>query len=76
MYKRQPPDQAVIDRCVEKMIACGALDECSEESNAMVADAWDQLNRVMPESFYKVMLRTIGRYVTQDPSSTVVSARC
>jgi hypothetical protein len=75
--KSKPAEQAVVDGCVEILDRCGALDECVAESKKMVADAWEVLDAALPESFYKIYLRTIGNFVTQDSSSSVVvTARC
>ena len=74
--KSKPQDQGVIDACIEKLEGCGAIEECCVDSKRMVEEAWGILDRAIPESFFKIMLRTVGLFVTADQSATVVSARC
>lgn len=53
-------DQKVVDRCIEKLEACNAIDACVDESREMVDAAWDVMDKVLPDSFYKVVLRAFS----------------
>jgi hypothetical protein len=44
---------------------CGAIEACVEESADMVESAWQRLDKVIPDSFYKMLLRSFGWYVLQ-----------
>jgi geranylgeranyl pyrophosphate synthase len=76
IVKSKPQDQAVIDRCIDKLEACGAIEACCADSKRMVNEAWEMLDRSLPQSYFKIMLRTLGLFVTADQSEDVVSARC
>ena len=45
---------------IEKLEACNAIDACVDESREMVDAAWDVMDKVLPDSFYKVVLRAFS----------------
>ena len=48
--------------------ACGgavALQACVEESIEMVEEAWEKMDELLPDSFYKVVLRAFSWYLLE-----------
>ena len=62
---RPPPLQDKIDECIAKLEAVGAIQACADQANDMVDAAWDNLDRCLPDSFYKVVLRSFSWYLIQ-----------
>jgi geranylgeranyl pyrophosphate synthase/predicted secreted hydrolase len=65
MIKSRPEDRATIDKCIEIMESCGAIEACCEQARDMVEEAWLQLDLVIPDSFSKIMLRSFGWFVIE-----------
>jgi hypothetical protein len=64
VIKSKPQARAVVDDVIAQLEACGAVDECVAQSEAMVDDAFAKLDKVIPDSFSKLMLRSFGFFVT------------
>ena len=62
---RPPALQDKIDECIAKLEAVGAIQACADQANDMVDAAWDNLDRCLPDSFYKVVLRSFSWYLIQ-----------
>ena len=60
-----PALQDKIDECIAKLEAVGAIQACADQANDMVDAAWDNLDRCLPDSFYKVVLRSFSWYLIQ-----------
>ena len=63
--KSKPEDQSVINACIAKMEECGAIQACVDEAMTIVEDAWRKLDPIVPDSFYKIMLRAFGWFVVE-----------
>jgi len=61
----QAKHQDKIDECIAKLEAVGAIQACADQANDMVDAAWDNLDRCLPDSFYKVVLRSFSWYLIQ-----------
>eukprot|EP01047_Picozoa_sp_COSAG01_P006300 COSAG01_NODE_228_length_21104_cov_210.303832_6_plen_91_part_00 len=48
----------IVDDCIAKLEAVGAIEACVVESREMVDAAWDKMDKILPDSFYKVHLHT------------------
>jgi len=60
-----PEEQEVIDEVIERLEEVGAIDDCVEQAEALVEDAWRALDPLVDDSLAKVMLRAFGWYVLQ-----------
>lgn len=63
--RSRPDDRETIDWCIATMEECGAIDACVKQATDMVEAAWGQLDRVIPDSFSKIMLRSFGWFVIE-----------
>ena len=63
--KSRPEDRETIDHCIAVMEDAGAIDACVDQAKTMVEDAWNDLDKVIPDSFSKIMLRSFGWYVIE-----------
>lgn len=61
----QPQEAARVEAMIAKIEACGALDACVEEANALVEDGWKRLDPLVADSLPKLMLRAFGWYVLE-----------
>ncbi|MEW5741551.1 MAG: polyprenyl synthetase family protein [Myxococcota bacterium] len=61
----KPTDPAVVRNVIEQIEACGALDDCVKEANALVDSAWKALDPLVEASMPKIMLRAFGWYVLE-----------
>ncbi|MBF4518333.1 polyprenyl synthetase family protein [Flavobacterium sp. ANB] len=57
-----PTDTAVIGSVIHLLQNCGAIDACKQEAEELVETAWEKLDKVLPDSFYKIRLRAFGWY--------------
>jgi hypothetical protein len=53
VIKTKPRDRPTIARVIAELEDCGALDECVEQSERLVEDAYAKLDAVIPDSFSK-----------------------
>jgi len=65
IIKSKPSDQKVIEAVCDDLESCGAIEACVQEASDMVEAAWVTLDKVIPDSFYKMLLRAFGWYVLQ-----------
>jgi geranylgeranyl pyrophosphate synthase/predicted secreted hydrolase len=63
--KSKPQDQKTVLQCIAKLEACGAIDACTAQADILVEDAWRELDKVCPDSFSKIMLRSFGSFVVE-----------
>jgi geranylgeranyl pyrophosphate synthase len=61
----RPTDPQLVERVVQLMDECGALDACMTRARALVEHAWSGLDVVLPESQFKLMFRAFGWYVLE-----------
>jgi geranylgeranyl pyrophosphate synthase/predicted secreted hydrolase len=63
--KSKPQDPAVVQEVIDELERVGAVQACVDMSNAIVDDAWKLVDRQIPDSFSKMMLRSFGWFVTE-----------
>ncbi len=63
--RSKPTERAVIEKVIEKLEGCGALDACQAQARKLVEDAWRRLDPLVPASNAKVMLRAFGWFVLE-----------
>lgn len=61
----KPQDPAEVRELIARIEACGALDACMTQANALIESAWALLDEVTEDSLAKVMLRAFGWYVLE-----------
>lgn len=59
----KPQDQSVVDAVVAKIEDCGALEQSVKDATDMVDAAWSIVDKIIPDSYYKLNLRAFGWYV-------------
>lgn len=57
-----PTDTAVIASVIHLLQDCGAIEACQQEAEELVDKAWKKLDKLLPDSFFKVRLRAFGWY--------------
>jgi geranylgeranyl pyrophosphate synthase/predicted secreted hydrolase len=53
VIKTKPRDRPTVARVIQELEDCGALDECVEQSERLVEEAYAKLDMVIPDSFSK-----------------------
>ena len=61
----KPQDQTVVDEIIYQLESLGAVQLCVDQADAIVNDAWRDLDSVIPDSFAKIMLRSFGWFVIE-----------
>ncbi|GBG25438.1 Geranylgeranyl pyrophosphate synthase [Hondaea fermentalgiana] len=61
--RAKPQDQGKVDAIIAQLEALGAIEACVRQAENEVEQAWDKLDRVIPDSFPKMMLRAFGWFV-------------
>jgi geranylgeranyl pyrophosphate synthase len=61
----KPQDEETVASVIELLESCGAVEACVIEANEIVEAAWIDFDRVIEDSFVKMMLRAFGWYVLQ-----------
>ena len=59
----RPSDEEVVYRVIEQLEEVGAIDECVEQAEGLVENAWKALDPLVEDSLSKVMLRAFGWYI-------------
>jgi geranylgeranyl pyrophosphate synthase len=57
-----PKDKIVIESVIKLMQNCGAIDACWQEADNLMEAAWERVDQVLPDSFFKIRLRAFGWY--------------
>ena len=63
--KSKPQDRETVERIIQQLEDCGALDACQKQADDLVEDAWRDLDGKVPDSFAKMMLRSFGWFVVK-----------
>lgn len=58
-------DTASVEAIIERLEACGALDDCEKQARDLVEGAWLRLDPLLEDSLPKLMLRSFGWYVLE-----------
>jgi geranylgeranyl pyrophosphate synthase/predicted secreted hydrolase len=61
----KPDDAGLVRSVIDRIEACGALDDCLAQAKTLIEEAWQQLDAVTEASLPKVMLRAFGWYVLE-----------
>jgi geranylgeranyl pyrophosphate synthase len=62
---QRPEADAVIVGMCEQLVECGALRECRKLAESIVDAAWEDLDRAVEDSQFKLMLRAFSWYVLE-----------
>ncbi len=65
LLRSRPQDPAVIGRIIDSIRETGAFDHCIQLSEKMVDESWREVDPLLPESLWKVMLRAFCWYVLE-----------
>ena len=65
LVRRRTSDAALVDRCIALVEDSGGVAGSYEYADRLVTEAWKELNPIIPDSFYKLMLRAFGLYVLE-----------
>ena len=57
------PDYDIVKELIADLNSVGAIDQSVKDAEEMVDNAWKAVDKYIPDSFYKVMLRAFGMYV-------------
>ena len=60
VIKTCPHDRATVDACIATLERCGAIDACVAHASRLVESSYQELDRHIPDSFSKIMLRSFG----------------
>lgn len=58
-----PTDKTIIRSVIDVLQNCGAIDACRQEAESLVEEAWKKIDKIFPDSFYKVKLRAFGWFI-------------
>eukprot|EP00475_Leptophrys_vorax_P042405 TRINITY_DN79990_c0_g1_i1.p1 TRINITY_DN79990_c0_g1~~TRINITY_DN79990_c0_g1_i1.p1 ORF type:complete len:761 (-),score=240.03 TRINITY_DN79990_c0_g1_i1:92-2374(-) len=61
--KSKTNDRSVIEDCIDMIEKCGALSAAAEEGMRIMEDAWREVDAIISDSYYKVMLRALSYYL-------------
>lgn len=61
----KPEDPDVVAGVIEQLEGLGAIEECVTDAVTLVENAWATLDKVVPDSFPKIMLRSFGWFVIE-----------
>lgn len=65
MIRSRPNDEDIITKCIEMIRQTGAFEQSKIHANDMVDKAWQKLAPVIPDTKYKTMLFSFGRFVLE-----------
>jgi len=63
--QKKSEDEAVISSVIEKVAACGALEDCEKDAYRFIDDAWKKLDLVVRDSMVKLNLRAFSWFVLE-----------
>jgi len=65
VLKTKPQDPAVVGKLIATLNSVNAIDGAAQVAKDMVEDAWRALDVAIPDSYYKIMIRSFGWYVLE-----------
>lgn len=65
IIKSKPQDPEVVQSVIDELERVGAVQACVDMSNQIVDNAWALVDKQIPDSFSKMMLRSFGWFVTE-----------
>ncbi len=57
-----PKDREIIKSVIDLLEDCGAIDECRKEAEDLMEEAWKKVDKIVPDSFFKIRMRAFGWY--------------
>lgn len=63
--RAKPTDPADIAAVIDQLEACGAIEACRQQADALVETAWQPLDGLFPDSDVKIKLRAFSWYVLE-----------
>ena len=63
--QKKSEDEAIISSVIEKVAACGALEDCEKDAYRFIDDAWKKLDLVVRDSMVKLNLRAFSWFVLE-----------
>jgi geranylgeranyl pyrophosphate synthase/predicted secreted hydrolase len=63
--RSKPNDQKLIEAVIDLLERCGAITASQQDAETLVEEAWQKLDKVIPDSFVKLRLRVFSWYVLQ-----------
>ena len=63
LVSSRPTDARTIRKAIDIIAGCGALDACEAQARALVEDAWQAADPLVPDSQFKIRLRAFGWFV-------------
>jgi geranylgeranyl pyrophosphate synthase len=61
----KPSDQAVVQSVIDKLEACGAIEDCVVMSRELIETGWQRLEPLIEDTLAKMMLRAFGWFVLE-----------
>jgi len=61
----KPQDVPTVAAVVERLETSGAITACADQAAALVEDAWQRAEPLLPDSMPKIMLRAFGWYLLE-----------
>lgn len=63
--KSKPQDTETVGDVIKVLDECGAIQASIDEANTLVNNSWAEVDKCIPDSFYKMLLRAFGWYVLE-----------
>ncbi|HMJ13069.1 MAG TPA: polyprenyl synthetase family protein [Polyangiaceae bacterium] len=63
--RSKPEDPKVVAQVIDKLEACGAIEDCKVQADKMIDDAWHELAPLVEDTLAKMMLRAFGWFVLE-----------
>ena len=65
IIQKKTTDMKVINNMIEVLEHCGGMDQSVNYAKSLVEEAWKKLDPIIPDSFYKLVLRAFGFYILE-----------
>jgi len=65
VIESKPQDQDVVNKVIQDLEDCGAIEACVVHANRLVEESWAAMDPIVPDSFAKMMLRSFGWFVVR-----------
>ena len=59
----KPTEKHIIEKTIQILEDCSAIDKCIHQANGIVAKAWQKFDHLVPDSYTKIRLRAFSWYV-------------
>ena len=65
IIRSKPTDITLVNDLIQCLENCGSINASVEYAKAIIEDAWNELDRVIPNSIFKIMLRAFGLHILE-----------